>query len=164
MQTVTLYAEDFKTVHNTLCDLRHLSLRSRVDPEELQKIVEKFERGLQSAYKQDSEAFDRLHDLYRKVQQHWGLRSIWSLYEVGDLEAQHTYEGAKYVIYDQHWGEGGAVVREIKTEGAGHGTWIDLWRAADSAIRASGDDHHCFIEAFQPVADLPQHLRLTTGS
>jgi hypothetical protein len=27
MQTVTLYAEDFKTVHNTLCELRSIQQR-----------------------------------------------------------------------------------------------------------------------------------------
>ena len=158
MQTVTLYAEDFKTVHNTLCDLRHLSLRNKVDPEELQKIVGLFEQGLASAYKQDSEAFDRLHDHYHTVKQQLGLRTTWSIYEVHDLSTVHPYEGAQYVIYDEHWGDG-EVVQEIKGD-----TWADLYVAADAAIRRSEDGHHCFIEAFRPVANKPHHLRLTTGS
>lgn len=158
MQTVTLEGQDFKTVHNTLCDLRHLSLRNKVDPEELQKIVEKFEQGLASAYQQDSEAFDRLHEHYDMAKQRLGLRTVWSIYEVHDLGTVHPYEGAQYVIYDEHWGDG-EVVQEIKGD-----TWADLYVAADAAIRRSEDGHHCFIEAFRPVANKPHHLRLTTGS
>ncbi|MBM4179629.1 MAG: hypothetical protein FJ211_09920 [Ignavibacteria bacterium] len=158
METVTLYAEDFRIVHNTLCELRHLTLRNRVDPEEIEELVAKFEKGLESAYKQDSEAFDRKHEYYSKAAAEMKLTSIWSIYEVENLDAFHPYEGAQYVIYDEHWGDG-EVVQEIRGD-----TWADLYVAADAAIRRSEDGHHCFIEAFQPVANKPHHLRLTTGS
>lgn len=164
MQTVTLYAEDFKTVHNTLCELR--SLQERVTgvisdqlADQLHRVIRGFEQGLKNAYDQDSEAFDRKHDHYAEVQQQLGLRSIWSVYEVADLGVEHPFEDAAYVIYDQHWGDSGQVVRAI--DGS---TWAALFVAADAAIQASGDDHHIFIEHFEPVADLPRHLRLTTGS
>ena len=158
METVTLYAEDFRIVHNTLCELRYLSQRSRVDPDEVEAIVAKFEKGLASAYKQDSEATDRKHEYYRNVAADMKLTSIWSIYEVEDFYVDHPYVGAKYVIYDEHWGNG-EVMREIKGS-----QWIDLWAAADAAISASGDGHHCFIELFRPVKAKPHHLRLTTGS
>ena len=158
MQTVTLYAEDFKTVHNTLCDLRHLSLRSTVTPEELQKIVAQFEQGLHSAYAQDSEAFDRLHEHYRTVQQQLGLRAIWSIYEVPDLAAEHPYTAAREICYRDHWGD------QPIYETIDDSTWAGLYVAADRCIRRSGDQHHVFIESFQPVANQPHQLRLTTGS
>ena len=169
METVTLYSEDFKTVHNTLCELRSVQQRltgviSNELADQLHSVIRGFEQGLKNAYDQDNAAFETKHDLYHGIQQHWRFKSIWSIYEVEDFEAQHPFKDAAYVIYDQHWGERGEVVRKIESEGAGHGTWIDLWRAADAAIQASGDQHHIFIEHFEPVADKPHHLRLTTGS
>ena len=71
----------------------------------------------------------------------------------------HAYEEATHVVSDEHWGNGGEVV--VKIEGR---DWNALYRAADEAIRASGDGHHCFIEAFTPIEDKPGHLRLHTGS
>lgn len=163
METVTLYAEDFKTVHNTLCDLRSVQQRltgviSNELADQLHKVVRGFEQGLKNAYDQDSRAFDCKHDHYHSVQQQLGLRSIWSVYEVGDLSALHPFKDAEYVIYDQHWGDS-EVVKKI--DGA---TWAALYVAADAAIQASGDGHHVFIEHFEPVAEKPHHLRLTTGS
>lgn len=163
METVTLYAEDFKTVHNTLCDLRFLQQRvTGVISEELanslQKIVQRFEQGLASAYAQDHEAFDRKNDHYRSTQQQLGLGSIWSVYEVEDLSQPHPYTAAREVCYSDHWGEG-PVYETIEGN-----TWADLYRAADRCIRRSGDGHHIFIEHFEPVAKMPHQLRLTTGS
>ena len=161
MQTVTLYADDFKTVHNTLCELRTLverSTYSAVRTDDLHKIVRQFEQGLASAYAQDHEAFDRLHDHYHSVQQQLGLRSIWSIYEVKDLSAPHPYTAAREICYRDHWGA------EPVYETINGDTWAALFVAADRCIQRSGDGHHVFIEAFYPVADQPHQLRLTTGS
>jgi hypothetical protein len=161
METVTLYAEDFKKVHNTLCELRSLVERmthSMIKIEDVERIIEGFEQGLKSAYEQDHTAFDRKHDYYSEAGSEMKLRSVWSIYEVEDLYADHPYKGATELYYGDHWGEE-SVVEEIKGS-----RWIDLWAAADAAIRASGDEHHIFIERFATVADEPQTLRLTTGS
>lgn len=165
METVTLHSHDFKTVHNTLCELRSIvedMQQSMVKVERLEAVIQSFEQGLADAYRQDNEAFDRKHDCYSLAQRVNGFRSVWSIYEVEDLEAQHPFPGALEVVYSEHWG-GESVIEEIKIEGRGHGTWVDLWDAADRCIRRSGDDHHVFIEAFYPVAGT-QQLRLTTGS
>ena len=167
METVTLRSEDFKTVHNTLCELRSIvgdMERSLIKVERLEAVIQRFEQGLADAYRQDNEAFDRKHDCYSLAQQANKFRTLWSIYEVEDLEAQHPFQGALQVAYRDHWGEEGAVFEEIKTEGQGHGTWLDLWAAADRCIRRSGDDHHCFIEAFTPNPENPQQLMLQTGS
>ncbi len=160
METVTLRGEDFKTIHNTLCDLRHLSLRSKVDLEELQKIVSLFEQGLKDAYAQDNDQFDSKMDYYNQFKEDNGLGTIWSIYElpVHGFLADHPYQGAAEICYRDHWGE------EPVYETILGPTWADLYRAADRCIQRSGDGHHCFIEGFYPVADQPHQLRLTTGS
>ena len=164
MQTVTLYAENFRTVHNTLCELRSLQERvtgvvSNDIADRLHRVIQGFEQGLADAYRQDNEAFDRKHDQYRYWQEHYGLKSMWSLYEVENMTLCHPYTDAEYVVYGDHWGEGGEVVRKIEGR-----DWNALYRAADAAIQASGDGHHIFIEAFRPIEGKPGYLRLSTGS
>lgn len=154
----TLSAEEFKTLHNCLWELDCLQ------DQRVQEIVERIRRvALKGAYEQDARAFDTKFDVFNTAQNLWGFKTVWSIYEVEDLEAQHPFPGALQVAYVDHWGEEPVFV-EIKTEGAGHGTWLDLWRAADEAIRKSGDQHHIFIEQFRPNPKNPQQLLLTTGS
>lgn len=161
METVTLRSEDFKTVHNTLCELRSIvgdMERSMVKVERLEAVIQSFEQGLADAYRQDNEGFDRKFEHYAEVKQQLGLRSIWSVFEVEDLSQQHPFQGAQQVAYVDHWG-GEPVFEEIKGE-----TWAALYVAADAAIRRSGDEHHIFVEAFRPNKDCPEQLVLSTGS
>lgn len=160
METVTLHSEDFRTVHNTLCELRDLQRMVTEQPlgDLLLKIVRQFEQGLENAYNQDHAAFEAKSEHYSVVQSELGLRSIWSIYEVEDLNQPHPYAAAAEICYRDHWGD--APVYEI-IPGP---TWRDLYSAADRCIQRSGDGHHIFIESFQPVADQPHQIRLTTGS
>lgn len=161
METVTLRAEDFKTVHNTLCELRSLVERmthSMIKIEDVQRIVESFEQGLADAYAQDHAAFDRKMDHYSDVQQELGLKSIWSVYEVENLADRHPFEGADRVVYKDHWGDGPT---SCSINGL---TWAALYVAADAAIRDSGDEHHVFIEQFRPSKEDPRTLIVSTGS
>lgn len=152
---VTLSAEEFKILHNSLCDLNRFS-----QFKEIEEIVERIRTvALKSAYEQDNAAFETKHDHYRAVQVGAGLKSTWSIYEVSDLGQPHPYTDAEYVVYDNHWGEGGEVVKAINGS-----TWAALWTAADAAIRDSGDTHHSFIESFFPIEDKPGYLRVGTGS
>ena len=150
----TLTAEEFKVLHNSLCAL------SNINHPRVSELVERIRKiALKGAYEQDSAAFDRKWKQYDHWKDHYGLTSTWSLYEVENMTLCHPYKDAEYVVYDQHWGDGGEVVRKIEGR-----DWNALYRAADSAIQASGDGHHCFIESFEPIADKPGHLRLSTGS
>ena len=161
METVTLHAEDFRTVHNTLCELRSLVERmthSMIKIDDVQRIVEGFELGLKDAYAQDAAAFDAKMDHYTEVKAAQGYRAIWSIFEVEDLNDPHPFKGALQVAYKDHWGDR-AVFEEITGD-----RWVDLYAAADAAIRASGDDHHIFIELFQPNKECPEQLMLQTGS
>lgn len=165
MQTVTLKAEDFRTVHNTLCELRSVEqdLCGVINDAvlgRLHSVIKQFEAGLADAYAQDNEIFESKMDYYSSFQGDNGLRTIWSIFElpVHGFLTKHPYTGAREISYKDHWGED-AVVEPILGD-----TWADLYRAADAAIRRSGDDHHIFIEHFYTVADQPHQLRLTTGS
>lgn len=155
---VTLTADEFKVLHNSLCDLNQLAYYHHVP--KVEEIVERIRRvALKSAYEQDNQAFDRKWNHYDQVKSNRGLRTSWSLYEVEDLDQHHPYRDATHVVYDEHWGESGQVIEPILGS-----TWASLYVAADAAIRESGDTHHCFIESFTPIADKPGHLRLHTGS
>ena len=163
METVTLRGEDFKIIHNTLCDLRGLVERmeqSMIKTSEFDRIIEGFQMGLKDAYAQDNSAFDSKMDYYSEFQRENGLRSVWSIYElpIHGFLRDHPYKGALQVAYSQHWGD------EIVCEDIQGGTWADLYRAADRCIRRSGDGHHCFIEAFTVNQNTPQQLILHTGS
>ena len=154
MQTVTLQAEDFKTIHNTLCELRTMS-RASV---ELQKLVEQFEEGLKDAYEQDNAIFSSKMDYFHSFKEMNGLESIWSVYELdvhGFLQA-HPFPSDAFVVYRNHWGKN--TDKHYPVSGT---TWGDVYRAADLAIRESGDAHHIFIEGFEVKGN---ELHMYTGS
>ena len=156
METVTLRGEDFKTVHNTLCELRSVQQRltgviSNELADQLHRVVKGFESGLKGAYEQDNAQFDSKMDYYSEFQRANGLRAIWSLFDLpehGFLQ-DHPYRDILTLKYQGH---------SVPILGQ---TWGDLYRAADDVIRRSGDGHHIFIEGFQRAGD---ELRLTTGS
>ena len=154
---VTLTADEFKVLHNSLYDLNQLAYYHHVP--KVEEIVERIRRvALKSAYEQDQADFDRKHREYQHWQQHYGLRSTWSLYQVNLMTTCHAYKDATHVVYDEHWGD-----KEVVVEIDGK-DWNALYRAADAAIQQSGDSHHCFIESFSTTEDKPGHLRLHTGS
>jgi hypothetical protein len=165
METVTLKGEDFKTVHNTLCELRDVEQRlneviSEQMVQRLHAVVKGFELGLKDAYAQENRAFESKMDYYSSFQSDNRLKTIWSIYElpVHGFVNQHPYKGAVEICYRDHWGEE-PIYETIQGD-----TWADLYRAADRCIQRSGDSHHIFIESFAPVANQPHQLRLTTGS
>jgi len=154
---VTLTADEFKVLHNSLYDLNQLAYYHHVP--KVEEIVERIRKvALKSAYEQDQADFDRKHREYQHWQQHYGLRSTWSIYRVNNMTTCHPYKDATHVVYDEHWGDKEIVV---KIDGR---DWNALYRAADAAIQQSGDSHHCFIESFSTTVDKPGHLRLHTGS
>ena len=147
---VTLKAEDFKTIHNTLWELQYGNAIN------VDAAVEKIRAALEDCYRQDDEVFQARSDHYSDVRASLGLDAIWSMYEVKNLSDTHTYEGINTVTYKDHWGEGSDVV--VPVNGL---TWAALYVAANAAIRDSGDAHHVYIEDFRQVDDT---LILVTGS
>jgi len=156
METVTLRGEDFRTVHNTLCELRTVQQRltgviSNDLADQLHRVIKGFELGLADAYSQDSAEFDSKMDYYGRFQRENGLRSIWSIYElpIHGFLRDHPYPSDSFVVYHGH---------HVPVMGC---TWGDVYRAADRCIRLSDDQHHIFVEGFELVGN---ELRLTTGS
>lgn len=159
----TLTAEEFKTIHNALCELR--SVHERLcgvvrEPitDKMAAAIRAMEQGLKGAYEQDNQSFDSKNSHYESVAKELGLRSIWSEYDVSNLSDRHPYEGADRVVYKDHWGD-----KPVQCSINGH-TWAALWVAADACIRDSGDEHHVFIEQFRRKKGDPRTLYLTTGS
>lgn len=107
-----------------------------------------------------SEFTDEKYELYRNYQKQYKLRSVWSMYNVENLDA---FSGivADELVYRNHWGDKPVHIPLRK----GDVTWGELYHAADKAIRQSGDDHHVFIERLT-VHQGPNgpYVELNTGS
>ena len=142
MEAVTLTAEEFKQIHNALCFAR---------ADNVDETVDAIRGALANAYVQENSQFDAKMDYYRQFQRDNGLSAIWSIYElpVHGFLSDHPYRGAATVSYQCCH----AVILGQ--------TWADLYRAANSVMEQSGDDHHIFIEGFLFAGD---ELKLTTGS
>jgi len=160
----TLTADEFKTIHNAVCDLDSLChrLEEVLKPElylTLVKARNNIRKGLEGAYKQDNDAFDTKNSHFNDVGGQLGMdHSTWSIYEVDNMADRHPFEGADRVLYKDHWGN-------EPVSCSVHGlTWASLWVAANACIRDSGDSHHIFIEHFCPDASDPRTLILSTGS
>jgi hypothetical protein len=160
----TLTAQEFKTIHNALCDLDNLcqTLEEVLNSELLLKLVvarNNIRKSLENAYTQENEVFDKKSNHFQSVQQELGLHANWSIYnEVNNLADRHPFEGADRVVYENHWGGKSVSCGIIGS------TWTSLYVAANACIRDSGDDHHVFIECFRTANDDPHTLILSTGS
>jgi hypothetical protein len=160
---VEITAEDFKEIHNGLYELRAAmeQLEDVVNPKlfsRLNKGTEMIRNGLAGAYRQEQESFKTKSQHYEQVQSRIGARAVWSMYEISDLNAQHPFRGATAVVYGNHWGDKPA---QALIDGD---TWADVYRAADIAIKRSGDGHHVYIESLALSKDDPTKLVLGTGS
>lgn len=86
----------------------------------------------------------------------------WSAYYEGrraGLKHAHPFTDAKKVRYSSTWER--TVEVEVRINGD---LWLDLWFAADAAVRATQNDHHVAIESFRPDPDDPTVLILSVGS
>jgi hypothetical protein len=160
----TLTAEEFKTIHNGLCELESAvrRLEQVINPELYKRLAHgasEIRQGLARAYQEDNTIMDRKWTHYQDVGQQLGMDdTVWSVYQVDNLADRHPYEGADRVVYRNHWGKNPV---SCSINGL---TWSALWIAANACIRDSGDDHHVFIEDFKPDAEDPRTLILSTGS
>ena len=160
----TITAEDFKTIHNALCEMRTVydTIQGVVrEPitDKLASAIRDMEAGLADAYKQDNKSFDAKYEHYTDVRGQLGLvESVWSIFEVDNLSDRHPFEGADRIVYKDHWGK-----RAVSSSVHGS-TWAALYIAANACIRHSGDKHHIYIEHFIADKDDPRTLILTTGS
>ena len=158
----TLTADEFKTIHNALCELDHVkqTLEDILSKDlyiKLAKATSQIREGLANAYEQDNSAFEIKMDYFDRVREELGLSATWSMYEVDNLSDRHPFEGVTKVVYRAY----GSGDHEVAINGA---TWAALYVAANALIRDSGDDHHIYIESFKQSSINPEILFVATGS
>ena len=157
METVTLQGEDLRRLHNAVCALRDIAEQmetTMVKIDKVQRVIEDMESALSDAYDQDHCLFNRKMDYYSRHQRENRYQSVWSIYDLplyGFLKTHPFHRDAR-VTYQGH------------SCPIGGDLWADVYRAADTVILQSGDDHHIFIEGLYPERDDSLSLRLTTGS
>jgi hypothetical protein len=133
--------------HALLGKLEHMSPQIKADFEELKQAVHDL---FKDHRQREDEAQANKSDMFDKISEANGFKSIWSIYEVDDINAVFGYvEGVEYAGCSEQVGT------EI--------TWLQLWAIADRLIEESGDDHHIFIENFAKKDNEHMH-RLITGS
>lgn len=133
--------------HALLGKMEHMSPEIKSEFEELQQAVRELFKEHQQ---REDKAQSAKSNVFDKISEANGFKSIWSMYEVDDINAVFGYvEGVEY--------EGCSEL--VGTEV----TWLQLWAIADRLIEESGDSHHLFIENFAKKDN--EHLhRLITGS
>lgn len=156
-----LTSQEFSDIHNAKCELHSIanSLEGVVSERiyaRIEQAIQLLNKGLKSAYEQDEAAENRRSAHYDAVSEANEFKTIWSIYEVDDLNAPFAGAATK-LVYKDHWGK-----KEVVVPINGN-TWVDLWRAAETAIMQSGDAHHVFIEGFIP-SNVTGVLVLSTGS
>jgi len=166
-KTVALYAEDFETVHKTLCDIHSLAratMEQNVKVEEGEAVIGNFEPLFKafvtspSSSEEVDEKLERKMDYYSKVCEELGLSSTWCIYEVEDFSERHPFEGAREMVHKNYW-TGKRLVKPIVGS-----TWAALYVAADALIHNIGPADHRFIEGFDPIKGSDHQLELATGS
>lgn len=160
-----LTKEEFRDIDNGKCHLYAAiaQLEGVIHPDLLKRLnsaMGEIENGLARAYKLDEAAYDERHNAIREIKEQLGDKikvSIWSIFEVEDMNTV-PYPAAQFLQY-----KGQKVALKPNS------TWIDLWVAADEAIRLSQDLHHVFIESIGPVDERVPHeivqvVELSCGS
>jgi uncharacterized Fe-S cluster-containing protein len=101
-------------------------------------------------------SFEAKHNYFGNLRDEHKFVSIWSVYEVQDINDEPNFGSCKSVLYTRHWGK--PVEVELPEDEC---TWLDLWKAAEQCIVLSNDNHHIFIEDFKQKDG---KLELITGS
>ena len=99
------------------------------------------------------DVFSEKFDYYASVAKANDLKSVWSIYEVEDLEEKFSESGEAVVVSYEGV--------EVPVEGD---RYLDLYIASDKAIWESGDHHHVYIEGFELKGGKSLVLSLIAGS
>jgi len=148
----------FSGVHNAKCEMYGVLqwtedvLKSSFS-QQLRDAIADIDKVLRAAYELDDQLHEERSKHYDVISDEISAMSIWSMHEIEDLNTPHPFPKATYVIHPEDDDRA-----EIKGP-----NWKDLYQAADQAIRLSGDNHHIFIEGFEPIEG-GQSLRLILGS
>ena len=95
-------------------------------------------------------------DYFAEVRAQMGLRSVWSIYDVEDMDDQHGLGSDIEIAYVN--------CDATSTAKVAGDTIAALYVAADKCIRESGDNHHIYIGGFERSSVNPKVFFLYTGS
>ncbi len=137
---ITLNRAQWRDLHNALC------------------AAEREASGLFAVLKDGGEGLAALKSVRDALAPAYA-QDLYDETDEGSFDQPHPYTGATHIVHAMHWGTDGNV--EVPIAGD---TWLDIYRAANEAIQASGDNHHIFVERFDPVPDKQGYLSLVTGS
>lgn len=149
-------------IHNGICELYSLKeqVTGVIHPDLVKRLNRAFdllEKGYANVREQESKEFDEKMDLFELTRKSFGFMSVWSIY---DFDMNEGFAGrpgyhAKELVYE--WD------KTVSVPLPDNPTFLQLWGAADAALKESGDENHIFIEGFRQSED-GKTLRLVTGS
>lgn len=96
------------------------------------------------------------HNYFSGVRDGNNWVSAWSIFKVNSVLDQHTL---LHSHRDQLELEYQGFVTTVDGD-----KWLDVWRAAEKLVHASGDMHHVFIEGFVPTEHGSARFQMITGS
>jgi len=151
---ISLTKNQWRDVHNALCAVESQT-RGIFDVlkhgTQLRDAVESLRSALAPAYEQEEQQWDQRCTYCDNIKLHNGFDAIWSAEDV-DFSAPHPFAADAEIVYHDP---------NARYPIAGP-KWLDVYRAADRAMRESGDDHHIFIEILRPGPN--NTVLLITGS
>lgn len=158
----TFSPEEVRDLHNGKCELRFAiqsieQVLAEKHTARLNKALSLIDKAMSSMYEEEERQLreaDKVHDHLRTTHQ---LSSLWSISEVRDF-SEVPFPNATSLVYKNNWG------KHVECALPNNPTWLDLWKAADTLIKLSGDSHHVFIENFIPENGNLTVLELSTGS
>ncbi len=158
MQATTLTGKELSDLHNAGCKLHFAiqSLESTLAPAVLRELREAqalLQAGIDRPRKESDKIEDDYRDLAALVAKDAKLKSVWSAGVVNFKEIPHPK--ATKMVYE---GDKKLEVNLIE------GSWLGLWKAADTLIRESRDSHHIFVEGFETRNGDETTLYLCVGS
>jgi hypothetical protein len=110
----------------------------------------------------DMKAFGEKMDYFGEIRDENGFRSIWSIYEVKDINDRHPYGDITQMEYG--YAEPDEIVVPVRGP-----TWLDLYRAAEKAILRTYREEYfdacaVLIEGFTVNLRKSKRLTLETGT
>jgi hypothetical protein len=159
MSKFEITSEDMTDIHNGLVYLRNAidKLEDTLSPfiiVELRKSKSLIQKGFNGVQTQKDKQWDDRNDYYTEIKERCRFQSVWSMYEVEDIEEKaFDLEDGSVLVHENF-----SVPLPV-----GSVSWFQLWMAAEEAIYAVGGDH-IFIESLTQSSINPKIILLGTGS
>ena len=160
MSKFEITSDEMRDVHNGLCYLRNAidKLEDTLSPlivADLRKAKALIQNGFNGVQRESDKRWDERNQYYTAMKDKYNFRSVWSIYDVEDLdEKAFDLEEGSVIEYENH----------TVDLPAGRVSWFQMWLAAEEVITSAGDDDHIFIESLTQSSINPKIILLGTGS